>query len=329
VLERYERLGLQPHLAAEYEFVVFRESEDSAMEKGFRGLRPLAPRTMIWGALQSTMDDEVIGPIVKALDAMRVPVEGWLPEGAPGQYEINMKPAPALEAADRAFLFKQGVKEMCALNGLLATFMPKLAAGQYGSSLHVHQSLWSSGRSAFYDADSVDHMAPAMRWFIAGQLRTLIPFAPIWLPTPPAYKRILEPHSAAGTTATWGPDNKSLSLRVLAPTANRCRIEHRVPGADANVYLVFAAMLAGGLYGIENQLELPPPTVGDAYTDAELMPLPKTLEDAVAGFETDAIAREYLGEEFVRYYAATRRWEVEKARQEITDCELMRYFIRS
>src|SRR5262249_45050824 len=160
----------------------------------------------IWGALQATIDDGVIGRIVRALGSMRVPVEMWMPEGAPGQYELNIPHAPALEAADRAFLFKQGVKQICAIDGLLATFMPKLADGQYGSSLHVHQSLWRDGSSACYDPGCVDRMSPLMHRFIAGQLQTLVPFAPIWLPTPPAFKRVLEPHSAAGTTETWGGD---------------------------------------------------------------------------------------------------------------------------
>lgn len=327
VLERYEQLDLQPRLAPEFEFVVLRETEQSALEKGFRNLQPLAPRAMPYGASQGTIDNHLIGRIVDALLELRVPVEAWNPEGAPGQYELNIEHAPALEAADRGFLFKHGVKEICALAELTATFMPKLAPG-YGSSLHVHQSVWRSGESVFHDSERADGMSPLLRHYVAGQLQTLIPFLPIWWPTPTAFKRGA-PYSAAGTTVTWGGDNKTLSLRVLTHDAAHCRIEHRVPGADANVYLTFAALLAGGLYGIENELEPPPPTVGDAYANDDVTRLPTSLDSAIGTFEDSAVANEYLGEEFVQRYAATRRWELEQFQQDITDWELRRYFTRA
>jgi glutamine synthetase len=326
-VERYEQLGLQPRLAAEYEFIVFRETEESAMAKGFRGLQPLSPRAMPYGALQGAKDASLIGPIADALRALRVPVDTWNPEGAAGQYELNLAHADALESADQAFLFKHAVKELCALNGCTATFMPKLAAGEWGSSLHVHQSVWSGETPVFYAADADEHLSPLMRHFIAGQLLTLVDFTPIWLPTPPSYKR-LGPYTAAGTTATWGGDNKTLALRALAHRPAYARVEHRVAGADANVYLAFAALLAGGLYGIEHELALPPPTTGDAYASAGLSQLPRTLEAAIPAFEQSAVAAEYLGSSFVRRYGATRRWEVERSQAEVTDWELRRYFVR-
>jgi len=283
---------------------------------------------MAYGSLRASLDQKLIGGVVEALRTMRVPVEAWNPEGALGQYELNLPHAGALEAADVAFLFKQGVKEICALEGMTATFMPKLNATDFGSSLHVHQSLWRDGEPAFHDADCADGMSATLRQYVAGQLQTLIPFAPIWLPTPPAFKRGGN-YTAAGTTETWGGDNKTLSLRALSVEPHACRLEHRVAGSDASIYLVLAAMLAGGLYGIENELEPPPPTVGDAYANADLKKLPPTLEASLEGFEQSPVANEYLGEEFVRRYAATRRWEVEKAREEITDWELKRYLVRA
>jgi glutamine synthetase len=328
VVERYERLGLEPRLAAEYEFIVFRETEESALAKGFRNLEPLSARAMPYGALQGARDSSLIGPIADALRALGVPVDTWNPEGAPGQYELNIAHAGALEAADQAFLFKHAVKELCALQGCTATFMPKLAAGEFGSSLHVHQSLWRHGAPAFYSEDDPDHFSPLLRHFIAGQLQTLVPFTPIWLPTPASYKR-LGPYSAAGTTASWGGDNKTLSLRALSSRPAYARVEHRIAGADANVYLAFAAMLAGGLYGIEHELEPPAATTGDAYADPTLAQVPRTLHDALPAFEASAVAAEYLGTSFVPRYAATRRWEVEQAQIDITDWELRRYFVRA
>ena len=327
VLDRYAELGLQPRMAPELEFIVFRETEESAIEKGFRNLTPLFQRAMAYGGTRATIDDHLIGPIVDGLRRIRVPIEAWNPEGAQGQYELNIPHSPALEAADLGFLFKHGVKEMCALEGMTATFMAKLSAEDFGSSLHVHQSVWREDESAFFDADGEDHMSDLLRHFVAGQLRTLIPFAPIWMPTPPSYKRNGD-YTAAGTTEAWGGDNKTLSLRVLAHDPGSCRIEHRVAGADANIYLTLAGMLAGGLYGIEQELELPPPYVGDAYADKSLPMMPATLDEALPAFEQSEVANEYLGEEFVRRYAATRRWEIEQARTQITDWELKRYLVR-
>jgi glutamine synthetase len=315
-------------MAAEYEFIVFRATEEEGIAKGFRGLEPLGPRAMPYGGLQGGRDNDFIRPIVDSLRELGVPVDTWNPEGAPGQYELNLQHAPALEAADQAFLFKHAVKDMCAQHGCTATFMPKLSTGEFGSSLHVHQSVWRDGSPAFYAEDDPDRYSPLMRRFIAGQLRTLTELTAIWLPFPPSYKR-LGPYSAAGTTETWGGDNKTLTLRALAGKPTYARVEHRVSGADANVYLTFAAMLAGGLYGIENELELPPPTVGDAYANSELTLLPRTLDAAIPLFEQSPVAAEYFGETFVRRYVATRRWEIEQSQIDITDWELRRYFVRT
>lgn len=327
VVERYTELGLEPRLAPEYEFIVYLETERSALEKGFRGMRALSPRSAAYGGLQGTLDEPVIGPIVDALASFRIPVEAWNPEGAAGQYELNLPPMAALDAADHGFLFKQGVKEFCALEGMIATFMAKVNSLDFGSSLHVHQSVWRDGEPAFHDGDRPDGMSPLLRQYVAGQMATLAELMPIWMPNPNSYKR-LGVHSAAGTTVSWGGDNKSLTLRVLTREAKSCRLEHRVPGADANVYLVIAAMLAAGLHGIENELEPPPPTEGDAYTDPAVPRLPSTLHESIGAFEASAVARKYLGDAFVDRYAASRRWEVEQSLVEVSEWELKRYFVR-
>lgn len=328
VIARYESLGLEPRLAPELEFIVLRETEQSAIDKGFRDLTPLSPRPMAYGAMQGTLDNHLIGPVVAGLQQMRVPVEAWNPEGASGQYELNLPHAQALDAADIGFLFKHGVKEMCALSGLTATFMSKPFSADFGSSLHVHQSVWRDGEPAFHDPAGEHGMSALLLNYVAGQVETLVPFAPIWLPNPPAFKRG-GAYTAAGTTVTWGGDNKTLSLRVLSHEGKTCRIEHRVCGADANIYLALAGMLAGGLYGIENELQPPAPTTGDAYADTSVGRLPASLEESLPAFEQNEAANEYFGEEFVRRYAATRRWEVEQSRREITDWELRRYLVRS
>ncbi len=327
VLARYEELGLAVRLAPEIEFTAFRETERSATEKGFRDLEPLFAKVSAFGEMQATLDQGLIGKVVDGLDGMRVPIEAWNPEGAPGQYELNLAHAPALEAADRGFLFKQGTKEICALEGVTASFMSKISEPIPGNSMHVHQSLWRDGEPAFHDPNAEDGMSNLMRHFVAGQLRTLIPFAVVWAPSPTAFKRPA-PYMGMGTSENWGGDNRMTSIRVLADE-KRCRVEHRLPGADANIYLVIAAMLAGGLYGIENELELPPRTEGDAFLQTDLKPMPTKFDLALGLFEESEVANEYLGEEFVRRYAASRHWEEQQIEKVITDWELERFFIRS
>ena len=327
VLDRYEQLGLSLRLAPEIEFTAFRETERSATEKGFRNLEPLFGKVSAFGEMQSTLDQELIGKVVDGLNGMRVPIEAWNPEGAPGQYELNLAHAPALEAADRGFLFKQGAKEICALEGVAASFMSKISQDWPGNSMHVHQSLWRGEEPAFHDPEAEDGMSDLMRHFVAGQLRTLIPFAVVWAPSPTAFKRPA-PYMGMGTSENWGGDNRMTSIRVLADQ-RRCRVEHRLAGSDANVYVAIAAMLAGGLYGIENELELPPRTEGDAFSVPDLKPMPTKFDLALGLFEESEVAKEYLGEEFVRRYAASRRWEEQQLEKVITDWELERFFIRS
>lgn len=329
VLRRYEEQGLEARLAPEFEFVVYRETEKSIAEKGFRNLEPLYSHATAYGSTRGTIDSHLIAKVVEELIAARVPVDVWNSEASPGQYELNIAHAPALEAADRGFFFKVGVKEICALEGFTATFMSKLTSASPGNSMHIHQSVWRDGEPVFYDANASNGVSQLMLNYIAGQVRTLIPFMPIFSPTPAAFKRPA-PYMGPGISENWGGDNRMCAIRTLAADPGRCRVEHRQSGADANIYLVLAAMLAGGLHGIENELEPPEPTTGDAYAKAEgLRPIPKTIDEALGEFEENPVANEYLGEEFVRRYAATRRWEAELARKEITDWELERYLLRS
>lgn len=329
IVARAEDLGLYLRMAPEYEFFIMRETEATAAAKHFRDLAPLSERPQAYGAMQGTIDSHIVGPLVSHLEGLRVPVAAWAPEGGPGQYELNLGPSDPLEAADQGFLFKHAVKEICALDGLLASFMPKLDPNGYGSSLHVHQSLWGpDGEPTGHCPGEVGEMSAQFRSYVAGMLATIRDFALIFLPSPNAYKRLV-PESAAGTTATWGFDNKTLSLRVVCREAGSARVEHRVPGADANVYLTLAAMIAGGIHGVENELELPPATSGNAYATADLEPLPAGLEEAIEAFQGSSVARALLGDEFVDYYAATRRWEFDQMMGHVTDWEFQRYLGRA
>lgn len=319
-------LGLIPKFAAELEFFLFGESERSLDEKGYRSatLRPLNLRLGAYGVYRATTDEHIIRPLADHCEAFGIPIEYWNPEGGAGQYEVNIVYSEILEAADRAFLFKHAVKEIASQHNLMATFMAKTLPG-FGSSCHLHQSVWSrDGHNLFWDEGRDGRLSQLARHYIGGQLATLRDMTLLFAPTINSYKRLVT-DSAAGTTATWGYENRTTGLRMLHDEEHTCRVENRVPGGDANPYLAMAGCLAGGLYGIENKVEPPAALSENAYAVTSVPRLPASLEEAIPIFESSAVAKRYLGEEFVRFYAATRRWELERFRADVTDWEVRRY----
>ncbi len=326
VLRRAESVGTVK-FAAELEFFLFQETEETIDEKGYRplALRTLTPRPRAYGIQQGTTDEHVMRPLVRSLEAFGIPIEYWNPEVGPGQYEVNMVYSDLPEAADRAFLFKHAVKEVAAQHDLTATFMAKPLPG-LGSSCHLHQSLWKEKQNLFWAGERGDHLSDLALRYIGGSVAAL---AELMLPLAPnlnSYKRLV-PHSAAGTTATWSYDNRTTGLRILNQDANNCRVENRVGGADVNPYLAMAASLAGGLHGIEHGGTPPAPFGADAYSEPSLTQLPASLDEAIAAFEASAVAKDFFGEEFVRFYAHTRKWELEQFRANVTDWEVRRYFL--
>ena len=257
-----------------------------------------------------------------------VPVEGYNREHGAGMYEINLKYGDALPAADQTMLYKSGSKEIGAQVGVMPTFMAKYADEVDGCGGHIHQSLWDGdgSRSLFWGEDAEHHMSELMRHYIGGILATLPEFMLMHAPNVNSYKRFVE-RTWVPTNITWGLDNRTTALRVIATSPGSARIENRVPGADVKPYLGFAASLAGGLYGIERGIEPPPMTVGDAFTATPSPPpLPGSLEEALERFEGSELAREYFGGEFVEHFAHFRRWEVRKYQRAVTDWERRRYF---
>ena len=267
----------------------------------------------------------MVGGLRRHLDAYGIEVEGYNREHGEGMYEMNLRYGPALEAADRGMLFKSAAKEVLARSGVVPTFMAKYSDEMDGCSGHIHQSLWRRDGSAFWDAASEHHISATMASYLSGALTTLPELFALYAPNVNSYKRYVA-GSWAPTSATWAVENRTSSLRAIAPDANGIRIENRTPGADVNPYLGFAACLAGGLYGIEREVALPPAAEGNVYAAEGLRPLPRTLEQAVDLFEASAIAREYLGDAFVDHFAAMRHWEVEKHRRAVTAWERRRYF---
>jgi glutamine synthetase len=330
VLRRLADRALQhdlvPKFAAELEFFLFRETEDSLEEKGYRSstLQPLNLRLGAYSVFRGTTDEHIIRPLADHLEEFGIGVEYWNPEGGAGQYEVNIVYTDLLEAADRAFLFKHAVKEIASQHGLMATFMAKTLPG-FGSSCHLHQSVWSpEGHNLFWDEEAHDHLSELARYFIGGITATMQEMTLLFAPTVNSYKRLVA-ESAAGTTATWGIENRTCGARILNAEEEGCRVEQRVPGGDCNPYLAMAGCIAGGLYGIENKVEPPPAMKGSAYDDPSVPMLPMSLESAIEVFESSDLAKEYLGEEFVRFFAASRRFELEQFRATVTDWEVKRY----
>lgn len=325
VAERARSIGFEPAMAVEYEFRIFREDQVSLREKRYSDLRPLNPGFNCYSISHATIDDDVVGALRRNMDAYGIEVEGYNREHGEGMYEMNLRYAPALEAADRGMLFKSGSKEILAQADAVPTFMAKYSDEMDGCSGHIHQSLWRDGASAFYDEGGAHGMSQAMRSYLAGALRSMPELFALYAPNINSYKRYVS-GSWAPTSATWGVDNRTSSLRVIASGPSAIRIETRVPGADVNAYLGFAACLAGGLWGIERGLEPPAAIQSDAYAATDLPELPRTLEQAIDLFEKSAVARDWFGDAFVDHYVKMRRWEVEKHRRAVTAWERARYF---
>ncbi|MEM6769858.1 MAG: glutamine synthetase, partial [Bacteroidota bacterium] len=246
-------------------------------------------------------------------------------ETGPGVLEAAITHQTALEAADRAMLFKQGVRQISYRHGFVASFMAKPSAELPGCGGHLHQSLWAEGRNMFYDADDPYGMSDTFRHYLAGQLTLLPALLPLFAPTVNSYKRFVA-GSWAATHANWGVDNRTTALRVIPGGAKGTRLETRVPGADANPYLAMAAALAAGLYGIEHALPLElAPVRGSAYQAASGALLPANLGAAAGAMEGTKAMEELLGAEFTAHLVATRQWEWSQYQRAVTDWERRRY----
>jgi glutamine synthetase len=324
-VDRAHSLGLEPQFASEFEFYLFKGTLSEIQSQGY-ALQPLSSRPYAYSASRSSADEHILRGFREALIAVGVPVECLNAETGPGQHEINVHYEPVLQAADSAFLYKNVIKELAQREGLLASFMAKPKTGWAGSSCHLHQSLLStdSGEPIFSSGEKLGDLTETARHYIGGLLATAGDFMALYVPTTNAYKRLIA-YSWAGTTVTWGADNRSTSCRVVGHSPLARRVEFRVPGADVNPYLAMAACLAGGLHGIQERIEPPEPYVGDAYADSTVEVLPRNLAAALDRLESSVVARQLLGDDFVNYYVSMRRWEVSQHDAHVSDWEVQHY----
>jgi glutamine synthetase len=327
VVERARGMGYEPRCALELEFYLLRETSGSLLERRPADLVPLGERSSTYGVVAGSRHEPIARRIRESMLAFGVPVEACNPETGPGQFEITLRYRPALEAADHAFLFKSAVKELAAQDGLMATFMAKPSTAWPGSSCHIHLSLTDAGgRGVFHDPAAPDGLSATLHQFAGGTLEAMAGLTAIMAPTINSYRRF-SAYSWAGTTATWGIDNRSTGLRAISEGEEGTRIEHRQPGGDVNPYLGVAAALAAGLDGIERGTQPPPLTTDDVYAMAPgtVPVLPRSLPEATAALAASTTAREWLGEDFVGYYAEMKRAEIDAAALAVTDWEVARY----
>ena len=323
--ERAHAMGYVPLFASELEFYLYKESYAEAHEKDYRGLTPTIPYILDYHVLATTRDEQYLGPIRRGMQGAGIPVEFSKGEAWYGQHEVNTRYADAITAADRHTIYKNGVKEIAFLNGVSATFMAKPSEKDIGSSCHIHSSLLSvdGGKSAFVDGDDETDV---FRHYLGGLRSRIRELALFVAPSINSYKRYAA-ESWAPTSISWGRDNRTCGFRIVGHGQSR-RAECRIPGADVNPYLGYAALLAAGLDGIERQADPGPELVGNAYEEAKAEPFPSTLREAVDLWEGSEFARTTFGEAVWRHYLNYGQTEQRLFDQVVTDYERNRMFER-
>jgi glutamine synthetase len=323
--ERAQQLGYTPMFASELEFYLYKQSYAEAAEQDYRNLTPTIPYILDYHILATTMDEDVIGQIRRGMQGAGIPVEFSKGEAWAGQHELNVRYADAVTSADRHTIYKNGVKEIAFLNGVSATFMSKPSEKDIGSSCHIHSSLLDAQGSASVFVDGHEE-TDTFRHYLGGLRSRVRELALFIAPSINSYKRYAS-ESWAPTSISWGRDNRTCGFRVVGHGQSR-RAECRIPGADVNPYLGYAALLAAGLDGIENRTDPGPELKGNAYEAAEAEPFPATLREAVELWERSDFARQTFGEDVWRHYLNYGRTEQRLFDEVVTDYERRRMFER-
>jgi glutamine synthetase len=331
IVEKANLQEIFPVMSLEYEFYVLSEDNSSMADKGYINLKSLYS-SQAYFDVNRTWDAHFLKDIWRQMKACGISVDSIECEQGRGMFEMPLKHGTPLKVADAAIILKNGVKEICRRNNMTATFMAKLNAAEEGLSGHVHQSMWDKDhkKNLFFDPDNNYKLSQVAMHYAEGQLRTLREFTALFCPNYNSYKRLV-PGWFAGNTTTWGIQNRTTTLRIINHNSGVCRLEFRTPGADANPYITLAACLAGGLYGIENQLNLRPIfSEGDpnkiSREDNETIPYNM---EAVDLLERSDIARSFFGDAFIDHYTCMKRCEINTALFRISDWERERYLERA
>jgi glutamine synthetase len=319
------RKGLVCKVASELEFFMFNHTYHDAFAGNYANLTPSSDYRIDYHTMQPTRDEPVMRAMRQMLEAAEIPVETTKGEWGKGQHEINMVYDDPLPMCDQHMVFKQALKDIAAQHGKCVTFMPKFSSNEAGSSCHIHISLWQKGKNLFWDQKKHAN-SKLFRQFLGGLMKYTPELAYFLAPTINAYKRY-QPLSWAPTKMVWASDNRTVGFRVVGHEES-ARIENRMPGADTNPYLAFAAMIVAGMAGIEEKLDCGPIYEGNAYVDSKLPALPHSLRDAAELLDKSRLARKAFGDHVIDFYVHTARSEVQAFDNAVTDWERMRYFER-
>ncbi len=328
-IARLAGMNMSSSFASELEFYLFDETYESAEAKNWHGLKTTGSYIQDYHVFQTTKEEEVMRAIRNGLQGAGIPVENSKGEWGPGQEEVKVRYADPLTMADWHVILKNGCKEIAYSLGKAITFMSKWRYDLAGSSSHIHISLWDKpGKTPlFLDPKGEHSMSPLMRHFVAGQLAYAREITWFLAPYINSYKRF-QAGTFAPTKAIWSQDNRTAGFRLCGAETKGIRIECRIGGADLNPYLAFAALLAAGLAGVEEKLELEKPHIGDAYQGETLREVPKTLREATDLMKNSKMLRAAFGDGVVDHYVHTAEWEQFEYDRRVTDWELRRGFER-
>ena len=324
-LERLAYRKLTCNIASELEFFLFNTTYHDAFTSGYRNLQPSSDYRIDYHIAQPTADEPLFRQIRNEMLLAEVPIESSKGEWGRGQHEINFIYGEPIAMADMHSVFKQGVKEMATQRGKSVTFMAKPFVNEPGNSCHIHVSLWRGEQNEFWD-EQHQRGSKLFRQFLGGLMKYSRELCYFFAPTINAYKRY-QSASWAPTKLAWSHDNRTVGFRVVG-NGGAFRIENRMPGADANPYLAFAATLIAGGAGLDEELDCGDDYRGNAYVNEKLPSLPKSLREAADLLEQSRLARSALGDDVVEFYVHTARREVEAFDNAVTDWERVRYLER-
>ncbi len=328
-VDRARAMGLEPMMATELEFYLFENSYESLRDSNFSGLKAISAYNEDYHIFQTTKEEDVMRAVRNGLYGAGIPIENSKGEADSGQEEVNYRYSDALDTADNHTITKHGIKEIAWSKGRSVTFMAKYDHRKAGSSSHCHQSLWTKdGKPAFFDKDDKHGMSALMKHYIAGQLAYAREMTVFLAPYVNSYKRFTV-GMFAPTKAVWSADNRTAGFRVCGEHTKAIRVECRIPGSDVNPYLTCAALLAAGLAGIEQKLELEPEMKGDMYSAGGVREIPHNLREAADLLNGSKMYRAAFGDDVIDHYHHAAQWEISETDRVVTDFEIQRLLERA
>jgi glutamine synthetase len=325
-LDRLEDLGYTAYAGTELEFILYRDSYESAWSAGYRNLTPANQYNVDYSLLGTARVEPLLRRIRNDMSGAGLTPESAKGECNYGQHEIAFRYADALACCDHHAIYKNGAKEIAAQEGMALTFMAKPNARE-GNSCHIHFSLRDADGRPAMAGHGPAHLSPVGQSVVAGLLDTMRVFSLFYAPNINSYKRY-QAGSFAPTSMRWGTDNRTCALRMVGHAPPSVRVENRTPGGDVNPYLAVAAMVAGAVHGIEKGLELEPEFTGNAYDDETAGHMPTTLREALGEWRTSDVARTAFGDDVIAHYANMASVELAAFDAAVTDWELFRGFER-